>query len=228
MKLGVSVPLKWAFRSVSRRGLVRTGKVAGSVVLDLSFDLRYGTETMRWVGVEDLGANSEHDVNAVSYRATKARPLRKLIGKLDLPRDRAFVDLGSGKGRALLLAARLGFQKVVGVEFSPTLCAIARQNVKIFTRRTRITARIDVIESDVALFNIQPEQCIFYAYNPFDGTVMERLVANLRDSLKQFPRRVWLLYSTPIHATVIEKSELFSSAKEFEIGGVEFKVYKNF
>jgi SAM-dependent methyltransferase len=154
--------------------------------------------------------------------------LQKLIHKLDLPRDCAFVDLGSGKGRVLLLAAQLGFQKVVGVEFSPRLCAIARRNVKIFTRKTRIIVHIDVIKSDVALFNIEPEQCIFYAYNPFDGVVMERLVANLRDSLKRFPRRVWLLYNTPVHATVIVKSDLFSSAEEFEIGGAEFKVYKNF
>jgi SAM-dependent methyltransferase len=228
MKWRVLLFLRWAFRSVSKRGLARTGKVAGSAILDLSFDLRYGTETMRWVWVEDLGANSEHDVNAVGYRATKARSLQKLISKLDLPRDRAFVDLGSGKGRVLLLAAQLGFQKVVGVEFSPKLCAIARQNVNTFTRRTRIAARIDVIESDVALFNITADRCIFYAYNPFDGVVMERLVGNLRDSLKRFPRRVWLLYNTPAHATVIEKSDLFCSAEEFEIGGAEFKVYKNF
>ena len=110
------LPLTWARRSLASRGLVRTSKVAGSALLDLSFDLRYGTETMRWVWVEDLGANSEHDVNAVGYRATKARSLQKLISKLDLPRDRAFVDLGSGKGRVLLLAAQLGFQKVVGVD----------------------------------------------------------------------------------------------------------------
>jgi SAM-dependent methyltransferase len=148
--------------------------------------------------------------------------------KLDLPRDRAFVDLGSGKGRVLLIAAQFGFDKAVGVEFSPGLCDIARHNVEIFTRRTRITACVDVIESDVALYDIEPEQCIFFIYNPFDDVVMERLVVNLRNSLKHFPRRVWLLYNTPIHAIVIEKSGLFCSCEEFEIGGTEFKVFKNF
>lgn len=228
MKISLPLPVSWAFESVSRRGLVRTAKVAGSVVVDLGFDLLYRTDTMRWVWAEDLGANSEHDVNAVSYQATKARPLRKLMRKLDLPRDRAFVDLGSGKGRVLLLAAQFGFEKVVGVEFSPRLCDIARQNVKTFAKRTRMTPCVDVIESDVALYDIEPEQCIFFIYNPFDDVVMERLVLNLRDSLHQFPRKVWLLYNTPIHATVIERSGLFCSCEEFECGGSEFKVYKNF
>jgi SAM-dependent methyltransferase len=224
VKVNVNLALKWALQSISSRGLVRTAKVASSVLVDLGFDLQYGTETMRWVWREDLGINSEH---AAHYRATKARSWRKLMSKLDLPRDCVFVDLGCGKGRVLLLAAQLGFEKVLGVEFSPRLCAIARGNVKIFTRRARTNACIDVIESDVARYDIKPEQCIFFAYNPFDEVVMERFVANLRDSLKRFPRKVWLLYNTPIHAVVIERSKLFTSCEEFEIGGVEFKVFTN-
>lgn len=228
MTLSVPLALSWARRSLSSRGLVRTAKVAGSVVLDFTFDIWYGTETMRWVWAEDLGAESQHDANAVGYRATKAGPLRKLLKKLDLPRDCAFVDLGSGKGRVLLLAAQLGFHKVVGVEFSPRLCAIARKNVGIFTRQMAITSQISVVWSDVAVFNIPAEPCIFYLFNPFDEVVMEQFVDNLRGSLKQLPRHIWLVYNTPLHASVIENSKLFSKVQEFEIGGAEFKVYRNF
>jgi SAM-dependent methyltransferase len=228
MKINLPLPLSWAIKSVSRRGLLRTGKVAASVIVDLGFDLLYGTDTMRWIRAKDLGANSEYDVNAVRYQATKARPLRKFMRKLDLPRDRVFTDLGSGKGRVLLIAAQLGFEKIVGIEFSRRLCDIARQNVKIFATKTGITSSIDVIESDVALYNIEPEQCIFFIYNPFDEVVMERLLMNLRGSLERFPRKIWLLYNTPIHSIVIENSALFCSCKEFEIGGTEFRVYENF
>lgn len=216
--------LNWAYRSVSRRGILRTGKVAGSVLIDYTFDFWYGTETMNWVALEDLGANGEH---AVSYRATKAGPLRKLIRKLDLPRDCAFVDLGSGKGRTLLIAAQLGFEKVVGVEFSPRLCAIARKNVDILRRQIRITSYIEVINEDVARFKLTPERSVYYAYNPFDETVLASFVANLYISLKRFPRPVWFIYNTPIHHGFIDRSGLFAKAQDFEIGGVEFKVYKN-
>jgi SAM-dependent methyltransferase len=181
---------------------------------------------MRWVWTEDLGAKSEHDANAVGYRATKARPLQKLIRKLNLHRDYVFIDLGSGKGRVLLVAAQLGFQNVVGVEFSPSLCNIARQNARVFLRNTKVASNIEVVQADAATFKMPSKECIFYAFNPFDGVVMERFIANLRESLQRHPRKVWFLYNTPLHATVLEK--LFSSAEDFEIGGVEFKVYKNF
>jgi cyclopropane fatty-acyl-phospholipid synthase-like methyltransferase len=90
-------------------------KVAFNVIADLEFDLRYGTDTMRRVEKDALPGSS-------SYSATKARGFRTLMRKLDLPKASVFVDLGSGKGRVLLLAAQYGFEKVVGVEYSQS-CA---------------------------------------------------------------------------------------------------------
>lgn len=225
MKTLLNLCFDWAHKSVAKRGLVRTGKIAGSAALDLAFDVWYGTETTRWVWVEDLEANSEHDANAVGYRASKVFPLKVLIKRLKLPRNVTFVDLGSGKGRVLLLAAQLKFQKIIGVEFSPKLCAIAMNNVEKFTGQLGIRSDIRVIQSDVASFSITPDQCIFYAFNPFDGVVMGELMGSLRDSLAFFPRPVWFIYNTPLQAKVIERSELFESVKDYEISGVEFKVF---
>src|SRR6266478_3779231 len=164
-------PLSWAFESVKKRGLVLTFKVAVSVVLDMGFDRRYGTDTMRWVEVKTLDFESEHKGNAAPYIATKSSPLRRLLRKLNLPKGGVFVDLGSGKGRVLLIAAQSGFEKIVGVEFSRDLCDIARENVKTFARKTQITARIDVVESDVASYYIESDHSVFFMYNPFDKVV---------------------------------------------------------
>ena len=43
-----------------------------------------------------------------------------------------FVDLGSGKGRTLLLASEYPFRRIVGVELSPKLHRIAKTNVEKF------------------------------------------------------------------------------------------------
>ena len=77
--IGVNpVMTNWALESVARRGLVETFKAVLSVVVDIAFDLRYGTDTMRWVEI--------HRQHAESYRATKAGPLRSLMRKLNLPK----------------------------------------------------------------------------------------------------------------------------------------------
>jgi SAM-dependent methyltransferase len=220
-------PLAWVFESVKRRGPVLTFKVVLSVVIDMGFDLRYGTDTMRWVEVKTLDFESEHKGNAARYSATKSRPLRMLMRKLDLPKDGVFVDLGSGKGRVLLVAAQCGFEKIVGVEFSRKLCEIARENVKTFARKTRITARIDIVEADVASYCIESEHNVFFMFNPFDKVVTDQLLANLHASVTQFPRKIWLIYNTPIHDEAVSKAELFRACQEFEITGTEFKVYNN-
>jgi hypothetical protein len=102
---------------------------------------------------------------------------------------------------------------------------IARQNVKTFARKTRMRAQIDVVESDVVSFRIEPEQSIFFLYNPFGKSAMAQVLGNLQVSLAQFPRNVWLIYNTPVYDESF--SRLFSSCREFEIGGTEFKVYNN-
>ena len=217
----------WAIHSVRRRGLVQTMKVAASVVADLSFDWRHGTNTMRWVEVNDLGAAGEHRLESERYQATKARALWTLLNSLELPRESGFVDFGSGKGRVLLIAALYGFRKIVGVEFSPHLCEYSRRNVEIFKRRSRVTARIQVVLLDAAHYPIQPDQHVFFMYNPFGEAVMARVVVNLRRSVETAPRQIWLIYNTPNYQEVIDRTGIFPSCSRQDIGGTEFLVYTN-
>ena len=103
--------LTWAFNSVKRRGLVRTIKVALSVIIDLAFDLRYRTDTMRWVEMNTLAFESKHKGNAVRYTATKSRPLQRLISKLNLPKDGVFVDLVQARAAYCCLPPSLVLKK---------------------------------------------------------------------------------------------------------------------
>lgn len=218
MKASAEQPIAWALRSFKNRGVLRTVKVAFNVLADLEFDLRYGTDTAGRVAKDALPGSS-------SYSATKARAFRALMQKLDLPKASVFVDLGSGKGRVLLLAAQYGFEKVIGVEYSKELCVIARANVKTFARKTGVRAQIEVVQSDVVSFRIEPEQSIFFLYNPFGKSAMAQMLGNLEVSVARFPRPVWLIYNTPVYDESVGR--LFPSCQEFEIGGTEFKVYSN-
>ena len=53
--------------------------------------------------------------------------------------DFTFVDLGSGKGRALLMAAPYGFKRIIGVEFMPEWHRAAEENIRKYAgSRTEI------------------------------------------------------------------------------------------
>ncbi len=47
-------------------------------------------------------------------------------------REFTFIDLGSGKGRCLLMAAPYGFKKIIGVEYMPEWHRVAEENIRRF------------------------------------------------------------------------------------------------
>jgi predicted RNA methylase len=218
--------LRWATSSIRRKGVVQTVKIGTSISLDLLFDLRYGTDTIRWVEKAALDTTSGNKQLSAPYQATKARPLLRLLDTLALPKDAVFVDIGSGKGRVLLIASAYGFRKVIGIEFSRSLCEIARSNVELFSKKVPLKSPIEVIEADATKYWFEPSERVFYMYNPFDAPVLAQVLANLRASLEINPRKIWLIYNTPMHHDAVIKSKVFLSHCYVESGGTEFRVYQ--
>src|SRR5882724_11277495 len=64
----------------------------------------------------------------------------------------SFLDVGAGKGRALLLAAELPFRKVIGVELSEDLARVAQKNITIWKRLAHPRAKIRVMHEDAMEF----------------------------------------------------------------------------
>jgi len=218
--------LEKIIESTRKKGLIQTGKVIGNVAIDLWFDWKYRTDTMRWIDRAAINTSSENKLHSASYQATRARPFLKLLRELGLPKDTVFVDIGSGKGRALLLASQYGFRKIVGLEFSGALCEVARRNVEIFSKRVPLKSLIEIIEIDATQYQFRPEDCVLFMYNPFKATVLAEVLQNIRLSLERDPRKLWLIYNTPEHREVVDESNLFKSASFYEIGGNHFWVYE--
>lgn len=215
----------WFRRSRRRRGVWNTVTIALSVIEDSLFDWRFGTETRQGVNTDQLEATLVNRPHAVRYQATKSRPFRVLLRRLNLPADSTFVDVGSGKGRVLLLAARHPFKRVVGIEFSPSLCEQARRNIEIFRANVGTLAPIDVREDDVTRHALDGDENVFFLYNPFDAAILSQFVENIRRSVAAHPRQVWLIYSVPVHAAVLDASGLFVRSDTFRLRGQEVHVY---
>jgi precorrin-6B methylase 2 len=172
-------------------GLVQT---ALSAIDDLAFDWRYGLNTRGITPLEDLAIDSRYAIHGVHYAPTRVRYFRAVLRALPSPRDSVFVDIGAGKGRMLLLAAQSGrFHKVVGVQFSAELCRIAEQNIRRFQRHCANHVRFEVVHADAADYEVQPDQNVFFMFNPFGPVVMEQVIQRIRQSLEKVPRRIWVI-----------------------------------
>jgi len=96
------------------------------------FDADHGvtTEALVFLGELDPEAIGPSLEYATHYEATPVAHAEALLDASPLdPRHTTFVDLGAGMGRVVLLAARRPFRAVIGVEISPALVEIARENL---------------------------------------------------------------------------------------------------
>jgi SAM-dependent methyltransferase len=219
--------IAWAIDSVRHRGFLTTFKIAASTIEDSFFDRRFGTETRRVVYSEQLEAGLTNRAHAGCYQATKARPFLSLLRRLQFPDGSTFVDLGSGKGKVLLLAAQQQFKRVVGIEFSPSLCNQARKNIEIFRGKVRNLTPIEVFEEDVTQHALRGDENVFFLYYPFDAVILGQFLENIRRSVAAHPRQIWLIYNVPAHADVLDASGLFTQRDALTVCGNEFHVYTN-
>lgn len=174
---------------------------------DDAFDRQYGTDTGGLVPLWKVSVRSANARYGLPYRATMEAELMRAIGGLgeDLARF-TFVDLGCGKGRTLLIAPRLGFRRVIGVEFAAELAAIARANLA-----KHGLAEVMVIEGDAAGYAFPAAPLVVYLYNPFAGEVMGTVVARLEQHVRCWPLLpLYVVYKNPLHRGLLDQSASFA------------------
>ena len=163
------------------------------------FDQRFGTDTSRTFQWSDLEATGPDVPPLWRYFPVMRADFDPLVDALDIRlEDFVFVDLGSGKGRALLFASDWPFQRVVGVELSPTLHAIAENNVRVYASPTQRCDRFELVCCDAAEWQPPEENLLLYLFQPFPENVFDRVMANLEASLALAPRPVVIMYLNPV------------------------------
>jgi hypothetical protein len=213
--------------SIRRIGVRRTGAVAVSRLADYLFDLRYGTDTVQTVEVDELDVNGVRREQAQRYQPTGSLPFGRLMKLYRFPRESVLVDFGCGKGRVLLMGMLHGFRKVIGVEFSADLCRVARANVDGLRARGHGEASAaEVLHMDAAQYACSGEETIFYFFHPFDDALLGRILDRIHASLEARPRQAWIVYYLPVHAAALEaRIPKFRLLGEHLLSGYECKVY---
>jgi SAM-dependent methyltransferase len=194
------VPDRPPLRAILARGpryIVRVGLLLS--LLQLSerasglIDLVLGVDTGGFVSAEELELSSTGHGFASSPWST----LRRVLPPSEVSPGDVFCDVGAGKGR-ILLAAAIGyrFARVLGIEVSPELVAIARRNLDALRLPTRSRA-IAVEQSDMADLSLPDDVTIVYAYDPFEGDLFDALTRELIASVQRRPRALRFIYLAP-------------------------------
>jgi SAM-dependent methyltransferase len=117
-----------------------------------------------------------------------------------------FVDLGCGKGRALLVATEFPFRAILGVELSPRLARIARRNAALIGQRHPQRTAVSVAVGDASVFPLPEGDLVIFLYHPFDAELMALVVAGIERALAAERRSVYVIYYNPVAGRCFDAS----------------------
>jgi SAM-dependent methyltransferase len=175
---------------------------------DYDWDHRVNT-TSAAIGWRDRLLGIFHSPYQPTEPALFSEMLHALQGQTHLDfRDFTFLDLGSGKGRTLLMAADYPFRRIVGVELLPTLHQIAQENLRKYKSESQKCFAIESIGADASTFPIPDEPLVMYLFNPLPESSLRQVVANLEQSLYAHPRAAYVLYHNPLLEHAVSESKV--------------------
>jgi SAM-dependent methyltransferase len=192
------------------------------------FDSKYHVDTQMAVALADLETTAPEARFANSYQGTPVAVLHRIIRRLKVDRQRfTFIDLGSGKGRALLIAAQYPFKSVLGVEFSKKLHDIALANIEKFAAAGAACTTVTAINCDAAQFDFSDigHKVVFCA-NPFAADLMIRVLDNLNAPAPR-PGETIFAYLGGMPSAVREKLNCFPLIDKGEFL-TEFDTYEQY
>jgi SAM-dependent methyltransferase len=176
-------PWRW-FQTVTSRAIFARGQI----------------DTGRRIGLDELGIDAPDRGEYAPSGWLFAR--RMLRGCSITPAD-VFVDIGSGQGRMVYMAARnYPFGRVIGVEIAPDLNAVARKNIDRMRAKLRCQ-NVELVGVDATQWEVPDDLTYVYMFNPFGGDIFRQVLENVSRSLDRRPRPLRLFYAHPVHSDMV-------------------------
>ena len=192
------------------------------------FDIKMHVDTHLWVPREFESLSLPNSSHGTIYMASQTKDIKKsfvavhqLLGKEFESYD--FLDLGSGKGKVVLLwhimcGKKKIKQSIRGIEYSEALVDISRANfVSLFKRPAGdIFVCEDVTSFD---FSVLRDRIIIFLANPFDDLIILKVIEKIKS------KKVLVIYAIPTHIKVFKESG-FSEVQKLKNNwlGREFNV----
>lgn len=118
-----------------------------------------------------------------------------------------FLDLGCGKGRAVLSAAARPYGRIVGIEFARELAAEAHANV---AAAGHAASRVSILQDDAATATLPGGPLIVFLFNPFGPAVLAPLLQRLGQAAAG-GQPILVAYVNPVHAALFECDPAFET-----------------
>jgi hypothetical protein len=186
--------------------------------LNFVFDREHGIETAAEVQLEAMGVPRADTVRGnVVYRPLTEGVFRASIAAIGVDVSTfTFVDIGSGKGKVLFMAADLPFKRIIGIEYAVGLHEVAVRNVLTYRSATQKCKAIEALHADALEYRLPDGPLVLFIFNALEKETMGRLLQKWDRDAAADPGRPLLVIYTNVR-TVSEVGNVFSGLQELRI-----------
>ncbi|MBS2028530.1 MAG: methyltransferase domain-containing protein [Deltaproteobacteria bacterium] len=115
---------------------------------------------------------------AVPYLPSAVEEILAMVRELPLRAEDELVDIGSGAGRAVILANLLSGARARGIEVQAGLVKLARERAEALSLR-----EVSFVHANAA--DLELEGSVFFLYAPANGELLTRVVKRLEAAAKR-------------------------------------------
>ncbi len=123
-----------------------------------------------------------------------------------------FLDIGAGKGRAMLLASQFPFLRVEGVELNADLARIANDNISLWNNDLQANALSPLLlhHADATTHPLPSEPTLAFLFHPFELPILRRFLRHIETSISNNPNSFDLLYVNAEHDSYLDRHPAFT------------------
>lgn len=156
-------------------------------------------------GISTSGIVKSDDKDNFHYQGAGYPALIRVFNELpEELKNKALIDYGSGKGRALFCAEYCGFNQLIGVELDENLHRESIQNVANY-RKKRAESKFEFVHQNALDYSIPSNTGSFYFFNPFSDTVMEKVADKIIRHANTNHTPVYVAYLNPAYKELWEE-----------------------
>jgi SAM-dependent methyltransferase len=194
-----------------------------SEILSWWFDVTRNVQTRGYIPLDGLTLSG--DAKGCDYLPTFAQVAGKILRQLPSIdySSYIFVDIGSGKGRMLLVAAEYPFRQIQGIEFATELHECAKENIRRYRCRRQKCANIESLNLNAMDYDFPDQNLVLYFFNPFGREVMEAVLGRLDASLRDHPRDVFVVM---LHSEFTRIADAMPRLR-FYAEGRRYRIYRS-
>jgi SAM-dependent methyltransferase len=136
--------------------------------------------------------------------------LVRLLNDLHITNQDSILDIGCGKGSAMLAMLRFPFARVDGIELSREIADTAIKNLTKLKKQ-----RWHIFNGDAVTYKDYNTYSMLYLYHPFPEEIMCKVFANICSSITSRDQELLIIYNNPVCHGLIVSEGVFSKHREY-------------